>query len=82
MIISKEQYEKINPIVERMNKIVACSEADWEEKYNAIFSEEISRVFFDTFPDFDYFDPDADYYDDVCAFVSAVKEFWSNVKVI
>lgn len=82
MIITKEKFNKINPIVKRMNKIMDSFESNWEEKYDAIFSEDISKVFFETFPNFDYYDPDATYQEDVCAFVGAVNEFWDNIKVV
>lgn len=82
MIVTKEIFGRTSQIIERINKIYNCENATWEEKYDAIFSKDVSGVFFNTFPSFDYYDPDADYHDDVCAFVCAVNDFWNNIKVI
>lgn len=82
MIITKEQHDKIQPIVERINRIMDLEDASWEDKYNAIFSKELSRVFFDTFPSFDYYDPDTSYQEDVCEFVWAVNSFWKDIHIV
>lgn len=47
----------------------------WEELYDKVFSEEISRQVFNDFPDFHYYDPDTTYQEDVCAFIDAFCEY-------
>lgn len=46
---------------------------DWEEKYDKIFSDEISTRVFQMIR-LEYYDPDADYEDDVRAFMTAFNE--------
>ncbi len=47
----------------------------WENLYDKVFSEEISRQIFEEFPDFHYYDPDTTYQEDVCAFIDAFCEY-------
>lgn len=49
------------------------SDMTWEQKYDLIFSEEISSQVY-----FDYYDPDCGYEDDVIAFMGAFKEYIQN----
>lgn len=50
----------------------------WEDKYNLIFSDNISTKIYKELKafniKFEYFDPDQDYEDDIDAYVSALKE--------
>jgi hypothetical protein len=69
-------YEEILKIYERAKRIVA-SDLEWDEKYNMIFSEEISRKV-----KFDYYDPDCGYDDDVLAFMRGFDEYMVKQKLI
>lgn len=69
-------YEENNKIYERAKRIFA-SDLDWSEKYDMIFSEDISRKF-----NFDWYDPDCDYEDDVRAFMSALDEHMAKQLII
>lgn len=71
MITYQEKYK----IYKKAKKIVE-SNLSWDEKYDLIFSKEISQQF-----DFDWYDPDryfmdkfCDYQDDVMAFMDALSE--------
>lgn len=45
-----------------------------EEKYDRIFSEEISKKMFKSGFMINYYDPDTTYYEDVLAFIDAVND--------
>ena len=49
------------------------SDMSWEEKYELIFSPEISQKVFEIVR-FDYYDPDTTYEEDVMAFYNAFKQ--------
>ena len=51
----------------------------WEKLYNKVFSEEISRIIYKRFPNFDWYDPDTSYYEDVNAFIEAFKNYAKNI---
>ena len=61
-------------IIDEAEKIIN-SEKPWDEKYNLIFSEEISKRFLAACPSFDHYDPDCSYEDDVWAWFCAAKDF-------
>ncbi len=69
-------YADKNKIFERAKKIIA-SDLPWNEKYNMIFSDEVSGQF-----SLDYYDPDMDYEDDVRAFMSALEEHMKTELII
>lgn len=71
-----EYSEKLR-IYERAKRIVESNEIDWDDKYDLIFSEEISQKF-----NFDYYDPDTSYKEDVEAFISAFDEYMRKQKII
>ena len=64
-------YEEELKIYERAKRIIE-SDLEWREKYDMIFSEEISRKV-----KFDYYDPDCDYEDDTMAFYKAFSK-WND----
>ena len=51
----------------------------WIEKYDQIFSEEVSEKVFELI-DLDYYDPDTDYEEDVTAFMDAFNERMKKFK--
>ena len=51
-------------------KIIIASELSWKDKFNLIFSEEISLKF-----NFDWLDLDLDYKDDVLAFMEGFDKY-------
>lgn len=61
-------------IIDEAEKIID-SEKPWAEKYDLIFSEEISKKFSHLCPQFEYYDPDGSYEDDVLAWYDAAKYF-------
>lgn len=69
-------YEEKKKIYERAKRIIA-SDLEWEEKYDMIFSEEISRKF-----SLDYYDPDTSYEEDVMAFMNALDEYMRKQDII
>lgn len=71
------EYSEKLKIYERAKRIVECTELDWDDKYDLIFSEEISRKF-----DFKWSDPDCGYEDDVRAFMNGFDEYMRKQKII
>lgn len=69
-------YEEKKKIYERAKRIIT-SDLEWEEKYDMIFSEEISRKF-----SLDYYDPDTSYEEDVMAFMNALDEYMRKQDII
>jgi len=57
-------------IIYEIAKIIIVSKLSWKDKYNLIFSEEISQRF-----DFDWLDLDLDYKDDVLAFMDGFDKY-------
>ena len=66
----EEKLEKLN---RKANEIYESEFFTWEEKYDQIFSEKISRKVFKMIR-LDYYDPDTSYQDDVQAFMTAFNE--------
>jgi hypothetical protein len=69
-------YEEKKKIHERVKRIIA-SDLEWEEKYDMIFSEEVSRKF-----SLNYYDPDTSYEEDVMAFMNALDEHMRKQEII
>ncbi len=65
-IEKKYIYKKAKRIIE--------SNLSWKDKYNMIFSEEISQKF-----DFDWLDLDLDYKDDVLAFMEGFDKHMQKI---
>lgn len=68
-------YKELKDIHKKAKKIVS-SNLSWEEKYNMIFSEEISYK-----TDFYWVDPDMDYEDDVMAYMDAFDNHIIDCKI-
>ncbi len=60
---------------------VAESKADWEVKYNVIFSEDVSKRLLEL-SDFDWCDPDGSYEADVTAFIEALGDHLAEIRKI
>ena len=60
------------------NYIKIYDDEVWEKLYHKVFSEEISRVIYKKFLNFDWYDPDTSYYEDVNAFIEAFKNYAKN----
>ncbi len=71
-----EIYQKspVKLLLDKARKIIE-SDKSWEEKYDLIFSEEISKKFSEILPSFEYYDPDSNYDDDVLAWYNAAMYF-------
>jgi len=69
-------YEEKVSIYEKAKRIVA-SDLAWNEKFDMIFSKEISRKI-----DFDYYYPDGDYDEDVIAFMNGFDEYMKKQEII
>jgi hypothetical protein len=69
----KTTEDKLRKLNEKANIIYNDSFLTWNEKYDQIFSEKISRKVFDLIR-LDYYDPDTSYEEDVRAFMSAFNE--------
>ena len=72
--VSLEQ--KLYSIYDEANRIVQ-SDISWEEKYDLIFSENISKKVF-SLCSLDYYDPDTTYEEDTLAFMSALENRVNN----
>ncbi len=68
-------YRELKDVHKKAKKIVS-SNLTWEEKYNIIFSEEISHN-----TDFYWDDPDMDYEDDVMAYMDAFDNHMIDCKI-
>lgn len=68
--------DKVLKLNEKANKIYQDEFLTWEEKYDRIFSEKISRKVFSLIR-LDYYDPDTSYEEDVRAFIDAFND---NIK--
>jgi hypothetical protein len=71
------KFKKKNKIYQKAKKVVASEILTWREKYNLIFSDDISANF-----TLDYYDPDTSYKEDVLAFMSALDEYMEEQRVI
>lgn len=69
-------YEEKIKIYERAKRIIA-SDLEWEEKYDMIFSEEISRKF-----SLGYYDPYTSCEEDIMAFMNALDEYMKKQEII
>lgn len=72
MIISREQVNEFIALADRAIEIFE-SDADWQLKYDLIFSKTISSAIKQLWP-IDYYDPDTSYQEDVTSFIAAVEE--------
>jgi len=71
------KFKKKNKIYQKAKKVVASEILTWREKYNLIFSDDISANF-----TLDYYDPDTSYKEDVLAFMSALDEYMEEQRAI
>lgn len=69
--------KKLEKLHYKANKIYNDNSLSWEDKYDKIFSDKISRKVFDLIS-LDYYDPDTSYEEDVSAFMSAFNEYMRN----
>jgi len=69
-------YQEMVEIYQKAKRIVS-SKLDWEDKYDMIFSDEISKKF-----KFDWFDPDTSYKEDVLAFMVGFDEYMKKQQII
>jgi radical SAM superfamily enzyme YgiQ (UPF0313 family) len=70
--------DEITLIHERAKRIVS-SDLSWKDKYNMIFSDDVSGKVIHLF---DYYDPDSDYDDDVIAFMNGFDEYMIKHNII
>ena len=69
-------YQQQVEIYQRAKRIIA-SDLEWEDKYDMIFSDEISKKV-----NFNWYDPDTSYEEDVLAFMSAFDEYMEKQEII
>lgn len=69
-------YAEKKRTYERAKRIVA-SDLEWNEKYDMIFSDEVSRKL-----KFDWCDPDSGYDDDVRAYMEGFDEYMRKQEII
>lgn len=69
-------YKDLKELQKRAKRIIA-SDLDWEEKYNLIFSDDMSCKV-----KFEWYDPDMDYEDDVRAWMDGFDEYMRVQKII
>ena len=70
----KKEDEMID-IFQKMKSIIYDDSLEWEEKFQLVFSNEISNKIYLLVTSLDYYDPDSGYQDDTLAFYQAVKEY-------
>jgi hypothetical protein len=68
--VDENSFDFIKSIYDKAKKIYEAEDLDDEEKYDMIFSDEISRKV-----SFDYYDPDTTYEEDVAAFMRGFEEY-------
>lgn len=66
--------KKILKLNKKVNEIYNNNNLDWEEKYDKIFSDKISKKVF-SLTSLNYYDPDTSYEEDVTAFVNAFNGY-------
>lgn len=71
--MTKNEYKFLKLSIKAI-KIFEDESLSWEEKYDAIFSEDISRKIRDTGAYVDWCDPDTSYEEDVTAYIKALRE--------
>jgi len=69
-------YIELKQLHKRAKRIIA-SDLEWNQKYDLIFSEEMSDKV-----KFDWYDPDMDYEDDVMAWMNGFDEYMRIQKII
>ena len=72
----QEKLEKLN---KKANDIYNDTLLSWEEKYDLIFSNEISKKVFSLIH-LGYYDPDTSYQEDVRAFINAFNDRMKSFK--
>ena len=70
------EYHELVKMKQRIHRIIN-SELEWVDKYDMIFSDEISKNFH-----LDYYDPDTSYEEDVLAWVDAFDEYFRKQTII
>ena len=70
------EYTELVNIKQRIHRIIN-SELEWVDKYDMIFSDEISMNFH-----LDYYDPDTSYEEDVYYFKMALDEWIDKQEII
>lgn len=70
------RYQEKVEIYERAKRIVS-SDLEWEDKYDLIFSDEISKKI-----KFDWCDPDTSYQEDVEAFMNEFDRYMRKQLII
>jgi ATP:corrinoid adenosyltransferase len=73
--VDENSIEFIQRIYDKAKKIYEAKDLEAEEKYDMIFSDEISRKV-----NFDYYDPDTSYEEDVAAFMRGFEEYIETVQ--
>lgn len=68
-------YQEKSKLYDKAKNIIA-SNLPWDEKYDFIFSKEISHNF-----SLDYYDPDTSYEEDVMAFMNALDQYMEENKI-
>ena len=69
----KKTIDKLSTLNKKANHIYNDDFLTWDEKYDLIFSDKISRKVFKLI-NLNYYDPDTSYQEDVSAFMSAFNE--------
>jgi hypothetical protein len=69
-------YKELKELYKQAKRIIA-SDLDWDQKYNLIFSDDMSMKV-----KFDWCDPDMDYEDDVMAWMGGFDEHIRIQKII
>jgi len=69
----KKTIDKLSTLNKKANEIYNDDFLTWDEKYNLIFSDKISRKVFKLI-NLNYYDPDTSYQEDVTAFINAFND--------
>lgn len=69
-------YKELKELYKRAKRIIA-SDLDWDQKYDLIFSKDMSHKV-----EFDWCDPDMDYQDDVMAWMDGFDRHMRVQKII
>lgn len=78
----QEQRGEFNRVVKKANSVFNNENLSWEEKYYAIFEDDIYVKIYSLYPEFTWHDPDGSNEEDVTAFINGLNEFFKNSIIV
>lgn len=81
--VSQSEYEELQNFYEKLSKWeeeAILGELSWEDLYDIVFSEKVSKRIYKILPNFSWYDPDTTYQEDVVAFITQFKEYFKTIR--